>query len=63
MAVMLTRMAGPELHTVVLAHLSAKNNRPDLAMDAARDALRRLGRDEVKVIAAKQDQPLEPIQV
>ncbi|MFT5732281.1 MAG: phosphoribosyl 1,2-cyclic phosphodiesterase [Planctomycetota bacterium] len=63
MTVMLTRMAGPELHTVVLAHLSAKNNRPDLAVDAARDALRRLGRDEVKVIAAKQDQPLEPIQV
>lgn len=63
MAVMLTRLAGPELHTVVLAHLSSKNNLPALALKAAQDALRNMGRSDVKVLAASQDDPLEPIQV
>ncbi len=63
MAVMLTRLAGPELHTVVLAHLSQKNNCPELALEAAYGALARMGRSDVNVVAAKQDDPLEPIQV
>ena len=63
MATMLTRLAGPDLHTVVLAHLSAKNNRPELALEAARRALAQLGRSDIKVLAASQDDPLEAIQV
>ena len=63
MAIMLTRLAGPELHTVVLAHLSAKNNLPELALEAAQGALAQMGRSDVKVIAASQDDPLEPILV
>jgi len=52
---LLARLAGPELHTVVLAHLSAVNNDPRLALDAARDALAGAGRDDVRLIAARQD--------
>jgi phosphoribosyl 1,2-cyclic phosphodiesterase len=63
MAVMLTRLAGPELHTVVLAHISEKNNTPELAEGAARAALGRLGRPEVRVLLASQDTPLESLQV
>ena len=63
MAVMLTRMVGPRTHTVVLIHLSAKNNTPELALDAARAALARLGRPEIRVVAATQHEPLEPIDV
>ncbi len=63
MAVMLTRMAGPALHTVVLAHLSEKNNRPDIAEAAARAALDHLGRDDVRVLIAGQDAPLDTIDI
>ena len=37
-AAMLEMIAGKELHTLVLAHLSAKNNTPELA----RTALKRM---------------------
>ncbi len=63
MAVMLTRLSGPNLHTVVLAHLSEKNNCPELALKAAHGALKSMGRGDVQVIAATQDDPLEAIQV
>ena len=63
MAIMLSRLAGPELHTVVLAHLSQKNNSAELALQAAHDALERLERSDVRVLAASQDEPLEPLQV
>jgi phosphoribosyl 1,2-cyclic phosphodiesterase len=53
-AEMLERLAGPELHTVVLAHLSSKNNTPELALAAARGALERLGRPEVRLLIAEQ---------
>jgi len=51
---MLARLAGPELHTLVLAHISRKNNTPELALAAAREALSKLGRDDVRVVAAEQ---------
>lgn len=54
-AEMLTEIATPELHTVVLAHLSAHNNTPELAVAAAREALTRIGRDDVRVEVASQD--------
>lgn len=51
---MLARLAGPELHTLVLAHLSETNNTPELAVSAARATLARLGRDDVEVRIASQ---------
>ena len=56
-AEMLERMAGPELHTVVLAHLSLTNNTAELAEAAARQALERAGRTNVRVLVASQDEP------
>lgn len=35
----LLRALGPRAHTVVLMHLSKTNNRPDIALESARDAL------------------------
>ena len=60
---MLTRLVGPRLHTVVLAHLSEKNNRPEVALTTAREALARLGRSDVRVLAATQAVPTELIDV
>lgn len=45
----------PVLHTVVLAHLSATNNRPDLALASARAALEAAGRPDVRLLVAEQD--------
>lgn len=63
MAIMLARMVGPRTHTVVLIHLSEKNNTPELALGAATAVLERLGRAEVRVVAASQHEPLDPIDV
>ncbi len=52
---MLRRMAGPRLHTVVLAHLSRTNNTPELALAAARAALDAAGRSDVRILVAEQD--------
>jgi len=51
---MLRRMVGPELHTLVLSHLSEKNNRPELALEAATGVLDDLGRTDVQVLIADQ---------
>jgi hypothetical protein len=40
---------------VVLAHLSAVNNRPRLAREAAAGALARAGRPDVALVIAEQD--------
>lgn len=63
MATMLARMAGPELHDVILLHLSATNNDPQVARSTAEAALARLGRSDIAVHVASQDTPLDPIQV
>ncbi|MFT4542280.1 MAG: phosphoribosyl 1,2-cyclic phosphodiesterase [Planctomycetota bacterium] len=55
-AIMLTRMAGPELHTLVLAHLSKTNNTPELALSSARTALDRLEMQHVEIVVASQDE-------
>jgi phosphoribosyl 1,2-cyclic phosphodiesterase len=47
--------AGPELHTLVLAHLSRVNNRPELAVAKARAVLDELGRATVRIEVAEQD--------
>jgi phosphoribosyl 1,2-cyclic phosphodiesterase len=48
----LLRKLSPRTHTVVLMHLSRTNNRADLALDVARDAI---GNRPVKLFAARQD--------
>lgn len=59
----LALLCGPSLHTLVLAHLSLHNNTRELARLAAEQALRDLGRDDVRVLIAEQDHALEPIDV
>jgi phosphoribosyl 1,2-cyclic phosphodiesterase len=55
-AEMLCHLAGPELHTLVLAHLSEVNNAPLLALAAAREMLEHLGLGHVRVVIAAQHQ-------
>lgn len=52
---MLELLAGPELHTLILGHLSRKNNRPELALEVARATLDRIGLGHVRTIVAEQD--------
>jgi phosphoribosyl 1,2-cyclic phosphodiesterase len=56
-AAMLEWLVGPQLHTLVLAHLSEANNHPDLARAAAAEVLTRLGRSDVRVLVASQYEP------
>jgi phosphoribosyl 1,2-cyclic phosphodiesterase len=60
---MLERLAGPELHTLVLAHLSQRTNRPELALAAAHATLERLGLAHVRVLVARQDEVGESLAV
>ncbi len=52
-AAFLTRALGEECRAVVLAHLSRKNNHPELARMSAEAALRRRGRTEVRLEIAE----------
>lgn len=54
-ATMLTWLAGAELHTLVLTHLSSKNNTTELAKASARAALASIGRENVRILVAEQD--------
>lgn len=51
----LLRALSERTHTVVLVHISKTNNRPDLALEAARDAL---AFRRVRLCVASQDDPL-----
>lgn len=54
-AQMLRKLASAQLHTLVLAHLSEKNNRPELALEVAHKTLAELGLDgQVRVLVADQ---------
>lgn len=54
---MLRLLASENLHTLVLAHLSEKNNRPELALESAHTTLAELGlTSRVRVIVASQDE-------
>ena len=53
---MLRRMAGEELHTLILAHLSRENNTPELARSAAQEILAEAGLEHVNVLVASQDE-------
>jgi len=51
-AAALARSLGPRARTVLLGHLSEKNNRPELARSAARRALELAGRLDVEIVVA-----------
>lgn len=53
---LLAEVAGPALTDVFLGHLSPECNRPDLALAAARDGLRRAGFPDVRVHPTFPDQ-------
>jgi len=53
---LLTDLVTPDLHTLVLAHLSKKTNDPDLALAAAHETLEELDRLDVEVLVASQDE-------
>ncbi|MEZ5980253.1 MAG: MBL fold metallo-hydrolase [Planctomycetota bacterium] len=53
-AEMLRALAGPELHTLVLAHVSETNNTPEHARACAEETLRAIGREDVAVHVASQ---------
>jgi phosphoribosyl 1,2-cyclic phosphodiesterase len=55
-AEVLGHLAGPNLHTLFLAHLSDKNNTPELALSTAREKLIELGMQHVQVHIASQDE-------
>ncbi|MBN2566359.1 MAG: MBL fold metallo-hydrolase [Candidatus Eisenbacteria bacterium] len=57
----LVMLADGPMSSLVLAHLSRENNRPDLAMETASEALRRAGRSDVTVLLSDQKVPLGPI--
>lgn len=52
----LERLAGEQLHTLILAHLSRYNNTPELAREAACATLERLGLSHVRVLVASQSE-------
>ncbi len=62
-AEMLKLLASENLHTLVLAHISAKNNTPDLAVEVARRTLEELGMDHVRVLVAAQHEVGENLEV
>lgn len=62
-ASLLEALAGPRLSTLVLAHLSAVNNTPELALAAARQALARRDRVGVEIHVAAQDEIGPPLVV
>lgn len=53
---LLSRVAGPELEHVVLAHLSEKNNASIFALNEVRTALREI--PQVEITIAEQNQPI-----
>ncbi len=62
-AEVLGHLAGPNLHTLVLAHLSEKNNTHGLALAAATTKLLELGMPHVEIIIASQDEVGRAIKV
>jgi len=60
---LLAEIAGPHLEIVVLAHLSADCNRPDLAIKTVTEALAEHGHPHVIVKASHADRPGEVVSV
>lgn len=61
LALYLRRRLPPSVETVVLAHLSANTNTPEIARATAENALRAAGRSEVEVRVAARDTLTDPV--
>ncbi len=59
----LTKVAGPRLKQVVLAHLSQENNRPDLALKEVKTQLSKAGISHVPVAVALQHRPTDLFEI
>lgn len=62
-AEVLVSVLGPRLRTVFLAHLSTECNTPALAERVVREALRRAGRDDVRLVPTSADAISERIEI
>lgn len=60
---MLELLASEHLHTLVVAHVSTKTNRYEIAEAAARATLERLGLAHVRVLVATPERALESLEV
>ena len=58
---LLRAVAHKDLGVVVLAHLSATNNAPEKAFQAAQDALIRRGLNNTKILISHQDDPISMV--
>jgi phosphoribosyl 1,2-cyclic phosphodiesterase len=47
-----------DLAHLVLAHISEKNNLPEIALDHARDILMKCGLNDVEILISRQDEPV-----
>lgn len=56
---LLAEIAGPDLHTAYLAHLSRECNRGELALDTAQRGLKEAGHHHVRVLLTYQDRVSE----
>lgn len=59
----IVRLARGPLSTLILAHLSAENNTPELALAAATDAFREAGVEGVSVVVSSQDASSGPLSI
>ncbi len=62
-AELIRQMCPVGLKRLVLAHLSGECNQPAVAEQVMRTALREVGREDVQLCVAQQDQPLELMEV
>jgi len=60
-ASLIKHTVGERCRCVVLAHISEKNNTPELARASARRALHATGRDDIELKVARYDRSLEPL--
>jgi len=60
---LLRAVAHKDLGVVVLAHLSAINNAPEKAFQAAEDALTRRGLNNTKILISHQDDPISMVEL
>jgi phosphoribosyl 1,2-cyclic phosphodiesterase len=52
-----------EADHIVLAHLSAKNNHPEIARQESAAALRNRGLNKVQLSVSSQDEPMVPVRL
>ncbi|NLG15673.1 MAG: MBL fold metallo-hydrolase [Lentisphaerae bacterium] len=60
-AELLGSILGENTRNVILAHISRECNKPEIAMDNARKQLEQMGRNDINLTYATQENPLETI--